>query len=76
MMTGRFILAILGTLLEEAALAAVVLWGLPLLGIHLPLAGLIALMAALLGCLRGASAPLYKNPFPSPLKERGIKGVR
>jgi len=41
-------LAILGTLLEEAALAAVVLWGLPLLGIHLPLAGLIALMAVLL----------------------------
>ena len=47
MMTARFILAIVSTMLEEAALAALVLWGLPLLGIHLPLAVLIALMAAL-----------------------------
>ena len=47
MVTPRLILAILGTLLEEAALAALILWGLPLLGIHLPLAVLIALMAAL-----------------------------
>jgi len=46
-MSVRLILAILSSLLEEAALVAVVLWGLPRLGIHLPLAGLIALMAAL-----------------------------
>ena len=46
-MTTRRILAILSTLLEELALAAIVLWGLPLLGIHLPLYGLIAMMAAL-----------------------------
>jgi membrane-bound ClpP family serine protease len=47
MKTPRLILAILSTLLEEAALAALVLWGLPQLGIHLPLAVIIALMAAL-----------------------------
>jgi hypothetical protein len=47
MKTPRLILAILSTLLEEAALAALILWGLPQLGIHLPLAVLIALMAAL-----------------------------
>jgi membrane-bound ClpP family serine protease len=47
MMTTRRILAILSTLLEEIALVAIVLWGLPLLGIHLPLYVLIALMAAL-----------------------------
>jgi membrane-bound ClpP family serine protease len=46
-MSTRLILAILSSLLEEAALVAVVLWGLPQLGIHIPLAGLIALMAAL-----------------------------
>jgi membrane-bound ClpP family serine protease len=46
MMTGRLIVAIVSTLLEEAALVAAVLWGLPLLGIHLPLYGLIALMVA------------------------------
>jgi membrane-bound ClpP family serine protease len=47
MTTARLILAILSTLLEEAAVVAVVLWGLPKLGIRIPLAGLIALMAAL-----------------------------
>jgi membrane-bound serine protease (ClpP class) len=47
MTTARLILAILSTLLEEAAVVVVVLWGLPKLGIRIPLAGLIALMAAL-----------------------------
>ncbi len=46
MMTGRLILAILSILLEEAALVAVVLWGLPQLGIQIPLYGLILLMVA------------------------------
>jgi len=45
-MTARLILAIFSTLLEEAALVVIVLWGLPQLGIHIPMAGLIALMAA------------------------------
>jgi membrane-bound serine protease (ClpP class) len=39
-------LAIFSTLMEEAALAVIVLLGLPHLGIHVPLAGLIALMVA------------------------------
>jgi membrane-bound ClpP family serine protease len=47
MKTPRLILAIVSTLLEEAALAAIILWGLPLLGIRLPLYVLIILMAAL-----------------------------
>jgi len=46
-MTIKLILAILSTLLEEAALVAIVLWGLPKLGIQIPLGGLIALIAAL-----------------------------
>ncbi len=45
-MAARLIFAIFSTLLEEAALVVIVLWGLPELGIHIPLAGLIALMAA------------------------------
>jgi len=45
-MTGRLILAIFSTLLEETALVVIVLLGLPQLGIRIPLAGLIALMAA------------------------------
>ena len=43
-MSARLILAIVSTLLEEAALVAVVLWGLPQLGIHIPRAVLIVLM--------------------------------
>ncbi len=43
-MNGRLIMAILSTMLEEAALVAIVLVGLPELDISIPLAGLIALM--------------------------------
>jgi len=46
-MSPRLIVAIFTTLAEEAALAAVVLWGLPRLGINLHVGVLIALMAAL-----------------------------
>ncbi len=45
-MSGRLVLAIISTLLEETALAVIVLVGLPQLGIRIPLAGLIVLMAA------------------------------
>ena len=45
-MIGRLIIAIVSTILEEAAIAIIVLLGLPKLGIHMPLAGLIALMVA------------------------------
>ena len=45
-MNIRLILAIISTLLEETALVVIVLWGLPQMGIQLPLGGLIALMAA------------------------------
>ena len=44
----RLVFAIFSTLLEELALVVIVLWGLPQLGIRIPLAGLIALMVALL----------------------------
>jgi membrane-bound ClpP family serine protease len=43
---GRLIIAIVSTLAEEAAMAAVVLWGLPRLGIYIPLWVLIAVMVA------------------------------
>ena len=59
-------MAILSSLLEEAALVAVVLWGLPRLGVHIPLAGLIALMAALAAydviTYRMGSRALRKKP--------------
>jgi len=43
-MNARLIVAIISTLLEEAALAVIVLFGLPELGVEIPLAGLIVLM--------------------------------
>ncbi|MFC2036063.1 NfeD family protein [Chloroflexota bacterium] len=43
-MRARLILAIVSTLLEEAALVAIVLWALPEIDVHIPLFGLIALM--------------------------------
>ncbi len=47
-MSARLVWAIISILLEEAALVAIVLWGLPYLGIHnFPLAGLIAVMVVL-----------------------------
>ena len=66
MMTPRLIVAILSTLLEEAVLAALLLWGLPQLGIHLPLPVLILLMAALVAyaviTYRLGSQALRKKP--------------
>lgn len=45
-MTGRLILAIISTLLEEAAIAVIVLWGLPRVGIQIPPWGLAIIMLA------------------------------
>ena len=44
MIAARLILAILSTILEEAAIAVIVLFGLPHLDIYIPLPGLIVLM--------------------------------
>ena len=45
-MTGRLILAIISTILEETAIVVIVLWGLPKIGFQIPLWGLIVLMVA------------------------------
>ena len=44
-MSGRLVLAIISTLIEEAAIVAIVRWGLPRINIDIPLWGLIVLMA-------------------------------
>lgn len=77
-MTTRRILAIVSTLLEEAALAALILWGLPLLGIHLPLYVLVVLMAALAAfaviTYRLGSRALKKKPVVGLSDMVGSKG--
>ena len=62
----RLVFAIFSTMLEELALVVIVLWGLPQLGIEIPLAGLIALMVVLVAyavfSYRIVSRALKKKP--------------
>ena len=77
-MTGRLIIAVITTLIEEAALVAVVLWGLPRLGINLHLGVLIALMAALAAysifTYRMGSRALKREPVVGLPDMVGAKG--
>ena len=65
-MTGRLILAIISTLLEETAIAVIVLLGLPRLEIYIPLPGLIAVMVLWLAysvvTYRAGSRALRRKP--------------
>jgi len=77
-MAARLILAIISTLLEEAALVAIVLWALPEIGVHIPLPGLIVLMVAWLAysvlTYRVGSRALRKRPLVSLPEMVGGKG--
>jgi len=78
-MSTRLVLAIISTLLEEAAIVAIVLWGLPQLGIHnFPRAGLIALMVAWgafsVFTYRMGSRALRRKPVVDLLPMIGSKG--
>jgi membrane-bound ClpP family serine protease len=78
-MSGRLILAIVSTILEEAALVAVVLVGLPELGISIPLAVLIALMIgwAVVAVIiyRAGSRALRRKPVSGLEAITGSKGT-
>ncbi len=69
-MTGRLILAIVSTVLEEAILVAIVLWGLPELGIHLSLGGLIAIMVIL-----AANAVFFYQIGSRALRRKPVSGL-
>lgn len=78
-MSTRLIIAIVSTLLEEAAIAAIILWGLPKLGVHLPLAVLIVLMVAwaayaVFTYLLGSRA-LRRKPVAGLVDMVGSKGM-
>ena len=77
-MSTRLVIAIFTTLVEEAVLVAVVLWGLPALGINLHVGVLIALMVALAAysvtTYRLGSRALKKKPvvgLPDMVGARG-----
>jgi membrane-bound ClpP family serine protease len=77
-MSGRLILAIVSTILEEAALVAVVLVGLPELGIRIPIVALIALMIgwAVVAVItyRAGSRALKRKPVSGMEAIAGSKG--
>jgi membrane-bound ClpP family serine protease len=78
MMTARLIIAIVTTALEEAAIAVIILWGLPELGVSLPLAFLIILMLAWAGfavfTYRMGSRALRKKPEGGLSDMLGMRG--
>ena len=91
-MTGRLVLAIISTLLEEAAIAVIVLLGLPRLGLYIPLPGLIAVMVLWLAysvvTYRAGSRALRRKPVinipvigskgkvTSPLEPEGLVTIK
>jgi membrane-bound ClpP family serine protease len=78
MMTARLIIAIVTTALEEAAIAAVVLWLLPKADIHLPLFVLIIIMVAWAGfavfSYRMGSRALRRKPEGGLADMLGMRG--
>lgn len=76
--TGRLIVAIVTTMAQEAAIALIVLLGLPRAGVIVPLQGLIAIlvvwgtMATLL--YRAGSRALIRKPFPGLYRMVDCKG--
>ncbi len=77
-MSGRLIIAIISTTLEETALAVGVLWGLPRLGVHIPLWILIIVMATwctyTVVTYRMGSRALRRKPIPGLLEMLGSEG--
>jgi len=68
MMTARLIYAIVSILLEEAAIVVIALWGLPQLGIEIPLGVLITVMVLFLALsillYQAGSRALRQQPVP------------
>jgi membrane-bound serine protease (ClpP class) len=78
MKNGRLIIAILTSLLDEALIVFVILWGLPKLGVHIPLYIIILICAAFLGYAavfyRAGSRALIKRPVMGFTDQVGLEG--
>jgi len=75
---SRILITVLATLAEEIALVVFVLLGLPMLGVEIPLGGLIAIMSgiAVYGVIsyRLGSRALMKKPRAGLCEMVGLKG--
>ena len=69
-MTPRLIYAIVTTILEEAFIAAIVLWGLPQLGINIPRGVLIGIMVAW-----AANSVVFFRIGSRALRRRPVSGL-
>ena len=69
-MAGRLIVAVITTIAEEAILVAIVLWGLPRLGINVPLGVLIAIMVLL-----AANAVFFYRVGSRALRRKPVSGL-
>ena len=78
MKNGRLIIAILTSLLDEALIVFVILWGLPKLGVHIPLYIIILICSAFLGYAvvfyRAGSRALIKRPVKGFTDQVGLEG--
>jgi membrane-bound ClpP family serine protease len=68
--TGRFIAAVVTTICEEAIIAAIIVWGLPRLDIHLPLGVLIAILA-----IWAANSIIFYRIGSRALRRRPVSGL-
>ena len=77
-MSARLIMAVLSNLLIEAVIVVVILWGLPRLGIRIPLYGLILICVAFLIyaviSYNIGSRTLRKKPVPGFTTMVGVEG--
>jgi membrane-bound ClpP family serine protease len=77
-MTTRLVMAVISNTLIEAIIVAIILWGLPRLGIHIPLYGLILISVAFLVyavlSYNIGSRTLRKKPLPGFTTMVGVEG--
>ena len=69
-MTGRLVVAVVTTLCEEMIIVAVIVWGLPRLGINVPLGILVAIMA-----IWGANSVIFYRIGSRALRRRPVSGL-
>jgi membrane-bound ClpP family serine protease len=77
-MRTRLIIAIITSLLDEIIIIALILWGLPRLGIRIPWYGTVLIVAGFAAfavlLYRAGSRSLMKQPVPGLTNMVGVKG--
>jgi membrane-bound ClpP family serine protease len=77
--SGRFVIAVISSIVEESLIAVIVMWLLPKIGVNMPMPGLVALMVGW-ACLsiftyRKGSHALRRKPMVSLPDMVGSQGM-